>query len=57
MDGEALFYMMQRGISENEARGLLVQAFLGDLLEGLEEEKVFTHFSSKIEAWMAENLV
>lgn len=56
VDEDALFYMRQRGIPENEARGLLVQAFLGELLEGLDEDKIFEHFSAKIEAWMAGNL-
>lgn len=56
VDEEALFYMKQRGIPENEARGLLVQAFLAELLEGLEDDKISDHFSAKIEAWMAGNI-
>lgn len=56
VDADALFYLRQRGIPENEARGLLVQAFLGELLEGLEDEKIFTHFATKIENWMVGNL-
>lgn len=56
VDKDALFYMKQRGIPENEARGLLVQAFLGELLEGLNDDKILDHFSAKIKAWMVGNL-
>ncbi len=56
IDEDALFYMKQRGIPENQARGLLVQAFLGEFLEGLNDEKILAHFTAKIEAWMAGNL-
>ncbi len=35
LDDEALFYMRQRGISEREARMLLMFAFVNDVLDGI----------------------
>ncbi len=57
LDEAALFYMMQRGIPEDEAKAVLVRAFLGDIIEGLNDEKLVAHFEQKIETWMRQNLV
>ncbi|MEE8258616.1 MAG: SufD family Fe-S cluster assembly protein [Sphingomonadales bacterium] len=57
LDQAALFYMMQRGIPEGEAKALLVRAFLGEIIEGLSDEKMMAHFEQKIETWMQQNLV
>ena len=35
LDAEAIFYMRQRGLSEHAARALLVEAFLGEVFDGL----------------------
>lgn len=35
LDGDTLFYMRQRGLSEHEARALLIEAFLGEVFDGL----------------------
>jgi Fe-S cluster assembly protein SufD len=35
LDGNALFYMRQRGLSETEACALLIEAFLGEVFDGL----------------------
>lgn len=45
LDEEAVFYLRARGISERSARHLMVSAFIGDVLEKIENEKVldFTH--------------
>ncbi len=34
LDGEAVFYMRQRGLSEDAARALLIEAFLGEVFDG-----------------------
>ncbi len=34
LDDEAVFYMRQRGLSDAEARALLIDAFLGEVLDG-----------------------
>ena len=38
LDDEALFYMRTRGISEDQARHLLMQAFVADVIEGVRLE-------------------
>jgi len=56
IDEAALFYMMQRGIPEQEAKAILVRAFLGDVIESLEDEALHKYFGAKIAAWMKQNL-
>lgn len=56
IDETSLFYLMQRGIPEMEARAILVEAFLGDVLEPIENETLKEHFAGRIAAWMKKNL-
>ena len=39
-DEEALFYLKSRGIADRAARALMVQAFIGDVLEGFGQDEV-----------------
>lgn len=48
LDADQLFYLRARGIPENEARNLLVAAFLGEVTERLPEP-----FRGPVEAWLA----
>ncbi|MFK7785347.1 MAG: Fe-S cluster assembly protein SufD [Crocinitomicaceae bacterium] len=45
LDEEAVFYLRARGLSEKSARQLMVSAFIGDVLDKIENEDVlnFTH--------------
>ena len=56
IDEVALFYMMQRGIPKAEAKAILVRAFLGDVVESLENEVLRSYFEDKIEAWMKQSM-
>jgi len=56
IDETALFYMMQRGIPEHEAKSILVRSFLGDVIEALEDAALHTYFEDKVSAWMKKNL-
>lgn len=38
LDQELLFYLRSRGIPESEARGLLIHAFLQEVVDGIEDE-------------------
>ena len=40
LDLESLFYLQSRGISEPEARSLLIRAFLGDAIEEVQNEDI-----------------
>ncbi len=49
LDESALFYMQQRGIAANTARMMLMNAFVADILQALEDEEVRTKFVDEIE--------
>jgi Fe-S cluster assembly protein SufD len=54
-DDEALFYLKSRGIGDRAARALMVQAFMGDVLEGFGSAEVATEVAELLAArhgWM-----
>ncbi|RFC64925.1 MULTISPECIES: Fe-S cluster assembly protein SufD [Mesorhizobium] len=53
IDKNHLFYLMARGIDEKTARGLLVKAFLAEVIEELEVESVVEALESRLDAWFA----
>lgn len=48
-----LFYLMARGISENEARGLLIKAFIAEIIEELEDETLVEALEEVLSNWLA----
>ncbi|MEM9285143.1 MAG: SufD family Fe-S cluster assembly protein [Pseudomonadota bacterium] len=44
LDPEALFYMRQRGVPEEEARALLIDAFAGEVLQRIPDETIRAGF-------------
>jgi Fe-S cluster assembly protein SufD len=55
IDRNSLFYLMARGIDEKTARGLLVKAFLAEVIEGLEDEPIVEALEAKLDGWFAEH--
>lgn len=53
IDRNHLFYLMARGIDEKTARGLLVKAFLAEVVEELEEASIVDALEEKLDAWFA----
>ena len=53
IDKNHLFYLMARGVDEKSARGLLVKAFLAEVIEELEVEPVVEALEQRLEAWFA----
>jgi Fe-S cluster assembly protein SufD len=53
IDHGHLFYLMARGIDEKTARGLLVKAFVAEVIEGLEDEQLIEALEAKLDAWFA----
>lgn len=49
LDEEAVFYLRARGIGEKAARQLMVGAFIGDVLDKVENETVLSHIHQEIE--------
>lgn len=55
IDETHLFYLMSRGIPEKEARGLLVKAFLAEVVEDLEDEALVEALELRLDDWFAEH--
>ena len=53
IDRNHLFYLMARGIDEKTARGLLVKAFLAEVIEELEDEKIVEALETRLDDWFA----
>lgn len=56
LDGDALFYLISRGVEPKAARGLLIRSFLGDALVRFEGTEIASLFEAKLNAWFDENL-
>ena len=46
------FYLMARGIPEPEAEALLVQAFVGEAIEGIEHAGLRDALMEQVVAWL-----
>lgn len=53
IDQDHLFYLMARGIPEKEARGLLVKAFVAEIIEELEDEPLVDVLEGILEDWLS----
>jgi len=51
LDENAMFYLRSRGIKEDEARALLIEGFLGEMLEEIPIEEWRNIFRREIEGW------
>jgi Fe-S cluster assembly protein SufD len=52
LDEDLLFYLMARGLPKKEAESLLVQAFLGEAIEFVENEDAREALIETVEAWL-----
>ena len=52
LDDDLLFYLMARGLPRKEAESLLVQAFLGEAVEFVENEAARDALIAIVEAWL-----
>jgi Fe-S cluster assembly protein SufD len=52
LDEELKFYLMARGIPEAEAESLLIQAFLGEAIEGIEDAGLRESLMEAVVAWL-----
>lgn len=53
IDRDHLFYLMARGVEEKLARGLLIKAFLAEVVEELENEELIDRLEEKLDDWFA----
>ncbi len=52
LDDDALFYLRQRGLDEASARALLVEAFVGEVTENIEDEGLRAIFAARVSDWL-----
>jgi Fe-S cluster assembly protein SufD len=52
LDEDLLFYLKARGIPAKEAEGLLIQAFVGEAVEGLEHAGLRDALMDEVVAWL-----
>ena len=55
LDDDALFYLRQRGLSEGQARAILVEAFVGEVIEAIDDLKVRSVFQTITADWLSQN--
>src|SRR4051812_312568 len=53
LDEDLLFYLKARGIPQKEAEALLIQAFVGDAVEGIEHAGLREALMEAVVAWLA----
>ncbi|MDR3450935.1 MAG: Fe-S cluster assembly protein SufD [Alphaproteobacteria bacterium] len=51
LDEDAMFYLRARGLSENEARALLIEAFIGESFDEVPVEEWRALFRAEMEGW------
>ena len=56
LDEEPLFYLRSRGLSDSEARMLLVQAFVDEVIDNISNEEICTQIKERAESWLLEAL-
>ncbi len=54
LDEELKFYLMARGIAAGEAEALLIQAFLGEAIEGIEHAGLREALMEQVATWLRE---
>ena len=52
LDEQAIFYLRSRGLNETQARALLVQAFVSEMLDKIHIEEWRDSFLHEIEGWL-----
>ncbi len=52
LDPEQLFYLRSRGITENDAKAMLLEAFGGESIDRLEDEQLVGALHDRLSAWL-----
>jgi Fe-S cluster assembly protein SufD len=53
LDEDHLFYLMSRGIPKDQAQSMLVQAFMGELLDPIEDPALNAALHGVVDRWLA----
>ncbi len=52
LDEQEMFYLRSRGLSEKEARGMLVEAFVGELIDAVSSEDIAALLRQEVSLWL-----
>lgn len=52
IDEQALFYLRARGIGLEQARGMLIEAFVSELIDGIADEAIRDRFTAAVGDWL-----
>lgn len=52
LDEDALFYLMARGIAPDDARALLIEGFLDDVIDGVSNDSLRGAMLKRVHAWL-----
>jgi len=52
LDEEAMFYLRSRGLPEAEARALLIAAFVDEVFDGIEDERLRDALTARTADWL-----
>jgi Fe-S cluster assembly protein SufD len=52
LDEDLMFYLRSRGIAEPEAKSLLIQAFIGEVLDKVEHEALHEALVARTARWL-----
>lgn len=53
LDDNLLFYLMARGIPRREAEGLMIESFIGETIEPIENEAIRDALTARVADWIA----
>jgi ABC-type transport system involved in Fe-S cluster assembly, permease component len=56
LDKDALFYLRARGMGEEEARRILIDAFVGELIGAVESDAARPYFRRAFDRWLSEGM-
>jgi len=57
LDLDQLFYLRSRGLDEKSAKELLVEAFISEVFDGLDDEILLHKFKEKTQGWLTDKVV
>ena len=52
LDEDALFYLLSRGIDRKTARRMLVDAFIGELIDDIQSSEIATLMQGEVQQWL-----
>ncbi len=55
LDEDALFYLRSRGVSKDEARRLLIEAFIGEVLDEIPDEDLKQRMQAIVARWLSDS--